>query len=33
MKYISVNEFARKYDISERTVRNYCANGKIEVAF
>ena len=33
MKYISVNEFARKYDISERTVRNYCANGKIEGAF
>ena len=33
MKYISVNEFVRKYDISERTVRNYCANGKIEGAF
>ena len=33
MKYISVNEFARKYDISERTARNYCANGKIEGAF
>ena len=30
MKYISVTEFAAKHDISERTVRNYCATGKIE---
>ncbi len=30
MKYISVTEFAAKYGISERTVRNYCALGKIE---
>ena len=33
MDYISVIEFAKKYDISERTARNYCANGKIEGAF
>ena len=33
MEYISVFEFANKYGISERTARNYCANGKIEGAF
>ncbi len=33
MKYISVNEFAEKYSISERTARNYCTTGKIEGAF
>ena len=33
MEYISVNEFARKYGISERTARNYCATGKIEGVF
>ena len=33
MRYISVNEFAGKYGISERTARNYCAAGKIEGAF
>lgn len=33
MEYISVIEFAGKYGISERTARNYCANGKIEGAF
>ena len=33
MKYISVGIFAEKYGISERTVRNYCATGKIEGAF
>jgi Fic family protein len=32
MNYISVTEFAAKYGISERTVRNYCAIGKIEGA-
>lgn len=32
MKYISVKEFAGKYGLSERTVRNYCAAGKIEGA-
>jgi len=33
MKYISVSKFAEKYGISERTARNYCAQGKIEGAF
>lgn len=33
MKYISVGEFAQKKNISERTIRNYCAKGKIEGAF
>lgn len=33
MKYISVSEMAKKWGISERTVRNYCALGKIEDAF
>ena len=32
MEYISVVEFADKYGVSERTVRNYCAKGKIEGA-
>lgn len=30
MKYISVTEFAARHGISERTVRNYCATGKID---
>lgn len=33
MKYISVSEFAKKWNIPERTVRNYCATGKIIGAF
>ncbi len=33
MAYISVTTFARRYGISERTARNYCAAGKIEGAF
>ena len=33
MEYISVMQFAEKFGISERTARNYCANGKIEGAF
>ena len=33
MAYISVIRFAEKYGISERTARNYCAQGKIEGAF
>ena len=32
MGYISVTEFAAKHGISERTVRNHCANGNIEGA-
>lgn len=33
MEYISVIQFAAKYGVSERTARNYCAEGKIEGAF
>ena len=33
MEYLSVSQFAEKYGISERTVRNYCATGKMEGAF
>lgn len=33
MDFISVNEYACKHGISERTARNYCALGKIEGAF
>lgn len=33
MNYISVSEFAKKWNIPERTIRNYCAKGKIKGAF
>lgn len=33
MGYLSVSQFAEQHGISERTVRNYCATGKIEGAF
>lgn len=33
MKYVSVAQIAKKWGISERTVRNYCAEGKIPEAF
>ncbi len=33
MGFISVSEFAQRWGISERTVRNQCATGKIEGAF
>lgn len=33
MNYISVSEFAKKWNIPERTVRNYCTQGKIKGAF
>ena len=33
MNYISVKQFAQKHNISERTIRNYCATGKIDGAF
>lgn len=33
MEYLSVSQFAEKYGISERTLRNYCATGKMEGAF
>lgn len=33
MNYISVSDFAKKWNVPERTIRNYCAIGKIEGAF
>ena len=33
MKYLSVAEIAKKWGMSERSVRNYCAAGRIEGAF
>ena len=29
MKYVNVNEIAAKWNLSERSVRNYCTHGKI----
>lgn len=33
MKYLSVAEISKKWNISERSVRNYCAEGRIDGAF
>lgn len=33
MSFISVAEYAKRYDISERTVRNYCNQGKLDGVF
>ncbi len=33
MKYVSVKEWAENHGVSERTVRNYCALGKINGAY
>lgn len=33
MEYISVKAWAEMHGVSERTVRNYCAHGKIEGAY
>lgn len=33
MEFLSVAEVAKKWNISDRMVRNYCANGRIEGAF
>lgn len=33
MKYLSVTETAKKWNISERSVRNYCAHGRVEGAY
>lgn len=33
MRYLSVNETAKKWNISERSVRNYCAQGRVNGAF
>ena len=29
MRYFSVAEMAKKWDVSERSVRNYCAHGRV----
>ncbi len=33
MEYISIRDYAEKFGISERTVRSWCATGKVEGAF
>jgi len=33
MRYISVAETAEKWNVSERSVRNYCARGRVDGAF
>ena len=33
MRYLSVTEIAKKWDVSERSVRNYCAQGRVNDAF
>lgn len=33
MRYLSVAEMAKKWDVSERSVRNYCAKGRVSGAF
>jgi len=33
MRYLSVAEIAKKWDVSERSVRNYCARGRVNGAF
>ena len=32
MRYVSVAEIAKKWNISERSVRNYCAHGRVNGA-
>ena len=33
MNYLSVSEMSKKWNMSERTVRNYCAQNRIQGAF
>ena len=33
MRYLSVAEIAKKWNISERSVRNYCAHDRVKGAF
>ena len=33
MRYLSVSEIAKKWEVSERSVRNYCAQGRVKGAF
>ena len=32
MRYLSVTEIAKKWGVSERSVRNYCAQGRVNGA-
>ena len=32
MKYLSVSEIAKLWNLSERSVRNYCAEGRVDGA-
>ena len=33
MRYLLVTEIAKKWDVSDRSVRNYCAHGRVNGAF
>lgn len=33
MRFFSVNEIAKQWNVSERSVRNYCAHGRVEGVF
>ena len=33
MRYLPVAEIAKKWDVSERSARNYCAQGRVNGAF
>ena len=33
MSYLSVSETAKKWGVSERSVRNYCTQGRVQGAF
>lgn len=33
VKYLSISETAKRWNLSERSIRNYCAEGRIEGAF
>ena len=33
MRYLSVAEIAKKWGVSERSVRNYCVQGRVMGAF
>ena len=33
MRYLSVTEISKKWNVSERSVRNYCAQGRVDGAF
>lgn len=33
MRYLSVTETAKKWNVSEHSIRNYCAHGRVDGAF